>query len=680
MRINLDYLKQFIDHEYDKEELKELLASIGIEVDEMINVNGTDVFEVEITPNRPDWLSHYGIAREILAKNPSLKLRKINPERIKSSDASDFQVEIKDKKGCLRYSGAILENIKVAESSQGMKQLIESFGLRPVNNIVDISNIILMTYGHPIHIFDLDRLRGKKVIIRNAHKDEELTLLDGSIRKFDETDLMIADEEGAVAAAGVMGGEYSGVNDNTKTIFIESAMFDPSRVRRTSKKLGMKTDASFLFERGADIGNTDLVINNTIDLILKETGGSPNVIKYYDEYPEKFKKQIVKLEKSFPSSFTGIQIGEKISCEILEGLGFKLIDRSDHWDVEVPSFRVDINGHEDLVEEIIRIYGYDKLNAIIPGTITDSVETYEKRLLLDDMRAFFNSIGYSEVINYSFHSITDNSFFGSASDNVEIKNPIGSDYSVMRNSMAAGLLKNTVTNWNNDFKRVSLFESGTIFKKVGEDIDEKDVVTISASGYETLPNWQNSKGRMFDFFLFKSHVLNYLRKAGFNAKIEKGPEFSEFLNDESCFGIRIDEKKIGFIGQIKEKILKHFKSDEPVYICQLDLDIMTGKKEEKNFRIWNRMPAATRDLSFLINREYLYNSIIEAIEKFRPADLEDYSLTSLYEGKGVPQDKISMLMNFRYRSIKKTLTTDEVNDLHDSLTSKLSDELGIIRR
>ena len=680
MIINLDYLKKFIEYKYNKQDLKELLASIGIEVNEMIEIDGTDVFEVEITPNRPDWLSHYGIAREIHAKNPSLSLKIIETDRKKSIGKSDFDVEIKDRTGCSRYSGVILNNVKVGKSSPRLTSLIESFGMRPVNNIVDISNLVLMTYGHPIHIFDLDKITGDKIIIRSAEKDEVITLLDGMVKKLDVADLVIADENKSIAVAGVMGEEHSGVSEKTVNIFIESAWFDPSRVRITSKKMGMKTEASYLFERGADVENTSRIIDLTIDRIEEELGYQPEIIQYFDEYPEKLKKQIVELDKDFPEKFTGIQISEKASTEILESLGFKLEDEKTKWKVEVPSFRVDINKHEDLVEEIIRIYGYDKLDTTLPATAVNSVEKYEKRGFLDKIRSHFAANGYSEVINYSFHSLKDNSFFGDDSQNVELRNPIGSDYSVMRNSLLSGILKNTATNSNNDFRRISLFESGTVFSREGNKLIEKDLICISSSGFETLPNWHESEGRVFDFFLFKSHIFGFLKKAGIEIELKYEEKFKGFLKGECCYKIMIDGAEAGFIGEVENTILNYYKNNDPVFVCQLDMDVLTEKNEKKNFKMWNRFPTATRDLSFLIDREYKFEKISKTIKKYKPEDLEDYSLAGLYEGKGIPPEKISIFMNFKYRNSDRTLTNDEVNELHDLLVNKLVEDLGIIRR
>lgn len=246
--------------------------------------------------------------------------------------------------------------------------------------------------------------------------------------------------------------------------------------------------------------------------------------------------------------------------------------------------------------------------------------------------------------------------------------------------MSAGLLKNTATNRNNEFRRISLFETGTIFFNKGNSPAEQNVATFSVSGYETLPNWGNSKGRLFDLFLFKSQILAYLKKLGMNVTIKESSVYSGFLKKDISFEILLDGEPAGFIGEAADKVLEFYKNEDAVWLCQLDLDILTAKREDKNFRVWNRLPAATRDLSFLFNRDTGFSSIREAVEKFRPHELEDYSLTDLYEGKGIPGNKISMLMNFRYRSPEKTLTTEEVNDLHDTLTGKLTDELHIVRR
>ncbi len=680
MRINLEYLKEFVDYKLGKNELKELLASIGIEVNEILEYNGTDIFEVEITPNRPDWLSHYGIAREIHAKLPSLKLKEISVKREEATGDVDLKITIEDVKGCARYSGAVIKNIVVGQSSDKLRSLIESFGMRSVNNIVDISNLILMTYGHPIHIFDLDKLEGKQIIVRNGRKNEKVVTLEGEEKKLEEADVVIADSNKPVAIAGVMGGEYSGISDKTVNIFIESAWFDPSKIRKTSKRLGMKTDSSFLFERGADIDNTNRIVDITIEMIRDELEGDIEVSGYFDIYCNKREKQTVRMLKTFPESFSGIKVPEQKTLLILKSLGFVPEEDGDYLNVEVPSFRVDINGSEDLVEEIIRIYGYDKLKSEIPKTVNSTVVIDRKRNFLDKIRGHFIANGYNEVINFSFHTEKDNSYFGDPKNNIRLKNPIGSDFSVMRNSLMSGLLKNTSLNYNNDFRRISLFEAGTVFHKRDEKIIESELIGLSVSGYELIPNWKEKEGRKFDFFTFKSQIISFFKQSGFNISLEESTGEYPFLKDDLNFSIIANGTNTGIIGEIDTKVLNYYKIDKPVFICQLDLNILNENFKERKFISWNIFPSAPRDFSFLIDKDTGYNKIKELIEMEKPEFLSDYSLVDLYEGKGIPENKISMLMSFKYRRPDRTLTNEEINGLHNSLTDMLVNNLGIIRR
>ncbi|MEN8154518.1 MAG: phenylalanine--tRNA ligase subunit beta, partial [Acidobacteriota bacterium] len=520
MKVNLNYLKQFVNFNKNNDEMKELLASIGIEVDEILDIEGEPVFEVEITPNRPDWLSHYGIAREIAAKNPDSNLIKLKVEDKFRDIKNRFSVQIEDKNDCSRYSGAILKNIKVKESSPVIKSLLESFGLRPLNNIVDISNIILMTYGHPIHMFDLDKIEGEQIRVRRGDPSEKITLLDGTVAELSKNDLVISDKKTPIALAGVMGGYESGVTLETKNIFIESAWFNPALVRKTSKVFGLKTDASYLFERGADVECTRDIINLTLNFIEKDQEGDLELGGFYDEYPLRSISDTVKMEKDFPSNFSGINIDDSIVRSVLNKLGFELAENGNEWNVKVPSFRVDIHGKEDLVEEIIRIYGYDKLTSEIPRSVNTSTKRDEKRENIDSIRNFFTANGFNEVINYSFHSESDNSFFKGTNESVSIKNPIGSDFSVMRNSLISGLLHNTAFNFNNGINRVTLMEFGNIFFKDRNNICEKEMVSFSASGEYLPPSWFDKKGKKFDFFIFKSLILSYLKKIRLDVEIE----------------------------------------------------------------------------------------------------------------------------------------------------------------
>ncbi|MCK4836478.1 MAG: hypothetical protein KAT17_07565, partial [Candidatus Aminicenantes bacterium] len=340
MRINIDYLKQFLNIEDAKiiskhlsraqkrDVWKELFASVGLETTEIIDFKGKDIFEIEITPNRPDWLSHYGVARDLHSKLPELDFHTPNiTDRKFEKNKDNFTINIENKDDCGRYIACIIRNIEVKESTEGIKELLESFGLRPINNFVDVSNLIVTTIGHPIHMFDLDKLKGNEINIRRAQKGEGIGLLDGKEIELNEDFLVIADRSNPVALAGIMGGEYSGVTQETRNILIESAYFNPAVIRKAAKKIGIKSEASFRFERGADILIPPPAINMALDMIEKSESHSLDISYYDDRFPADFVPKKIQLDKIYPSAYSGIQISENIAFKILIDLGFGLDDR-----------------------------------------------------------------------------------------------------------------------------------------------------------------------------------------------------------------------------------------------------------------------------------------------------------------------------------------------------------------
>lgn len=680
MKVNLNYLKHFVSYDKNKNEMKELLASIGVEVDEILDYGGETVFDVEITPNRPDWLSHYGIAREIAAKDPKSHLSKSKVEDRFKDIESSFFVRIEDENDCSRYSGVIIKNVEVKESPANLRNLIESFGLRPVNNIVDISNIILMTYGHPIHIFDLDKIKGEQINIRRGTPDEKITLLDGTVADLLENDLVISDKDTPIALAGVMGGDETGVTFETRNIFIESAWFNPTLIRKTSKSFGLKTDSSYLFERGADIECTRDIINHTIAEIEKNQKRELEYGGFFDEYPIKLRPVMIEMDKEFLPKFSGINVDNHDVESILTSLGFTVTENEKVWNIEVPSFRIDINGKEDLVEEVIRIYGYDKLTSEIPKSVNISMNRDIKRENIDSLRDYFTSNGFNEVINYSFHSVDDNSLFEDSFRSVEIKNPIGSDFSILRNSLIPGLLRNTGYNFNNGIKRVSLIEFGSIFFEHQDKIIEKEMVSFSASGEYLPQSWFNKEEKKFDFFIFKSLIISYLKKSRLEVELVSLDIENSFLEEDSGFKVLINKKDTGIIGVLNKKVKDHYKIDDDIFVCELELKNIFESLEIKKFNPWNKFPYSQRDLSFFIDKTIKYSTIKKKIDEIKITILESYELVDIFKGKNIPADKVSMLMSFKYRSSEKTLTNEDVNITHNELIEKLIRDLKIIPR
>ncbi|MCU0286383.1 MAG: phenylalanine--tRNA ligase subunit beta [Acidobacteria bacterium] len=688
MKLNLEYLKTFVNVDAEIALLKEMLAGIGMEVDEVGEYNGIPVFEIEITPNRPDWLSHYGIAREIYAKYPGLKLSPLELYDLEQETISEtFSLAIENSSDCGRYSSCIARDIDVTESSPAIKHLMESLGLKSINNVVDISNITLMTFGHPIHIFDLDKLAGGRIIVRRAKEGEKIVLLDGKTIDLTGEHLVIADDEKPVALAGIMGGLETGVTTDTKNILVESAYFDPVRIRKTAKRLDLRTDASYRFERGADVMGTLTAAKLFLKMLAQDLGKPIHITWYQDLFPHPFTPQRVTLKKDFPSIYTGIEIPGDTCRQVLQNLGFQLTDQGDQWEVEVPSHRVDIYGKQDLVEEIIRIYGYDKMESVIPLSLNTAVRIDKKRDFIQSTREYLTALGFFEVINYSFHSPEDNRPFAGAhpqfTAEVEIKNPIGKDFSILRNSLIPGLVRNTALNFNQNFSRVTLFEVGRIFGSRENKIQEEDHLCISASGEYLKAGWHNPKGQPFDLYLFKTLLATLLKKLfpGANVlfveKVEK--EFS-FFKKGTALVIMLEGVETGFMGQINHEILTAAKIDLPVFAAEMKLDILLQTLKEGRFVMWNKYPSTSRDFSFLIDRTIQYAQLENVIREIKPAALESWELYDLYDGKNIPEGKVSFSMSFAYREKDRTMVSDEVNAMHNDFTAQLIKRLNLIQR
>ncbi len=684
MRINAEYLREFVNVDPARVDLKELLDSIGIEAEEIFDCGGQKAFELEVTPNRPDWLSHYGVAREIHAKLPHLELS--FPELYELKDEikkEEFSINIENSQDCGRYTGCVVRNIEVAESSSQVKTLLKSLGLRPINNIVDISNLVVMTLGQPIHIFDLDKLTGKEINVRRGRPGEKMKLLDEREIELDEGFLVIAGQEYPVALAGIMGGYDSGVTFASRHILIESAYFDPLLIRNASKALGISTDASYRFERGGDILVTRKAVEYTLGLIKENQQQDLHITYLGDPFPRGFSYQFLELKKDFPAKYSGIPIDENLSCQILGNLGFKLEDRGDSWTVKVPSYRVDIYGKQDLVEEITRIYGYDKLESQIPLVSNLSVKPDKQREVIEAIRSHFTALGFSEVINYSFHSAEENRLVVDDDRHerfIEIKNPLGKDFSVMRNSILPGLLKNTILNFNHAVDRVSLFEVGRVFLLENNEIIEKDILGISASGQHLPLNWRNKKEEAVDLFLFKSLISGLLKKFYLDFKFEEMIGSKKYLREGSAFTIVINSKYAGYFGELKKDIADRFKLEYPFYAAEIELSSMLDHLKENKFEAWNRFPLSKRDFSFLIDKSIKYRELEAEIENAKPENLESYALVDKYEGQNIPADKVSLSMSFAYRSKDKTLTNEEVNQIHNDFIKRLIQKSNLIQR
>ncbi|MBN2399033.1 MAG: phenylalanine--tRNA ligase subunit beta [Candidatus Aminicenantes bacterium] len=674
MKINVAYLKKFAAFDLEGADLKELLASIGLETAETLQVDGQTVLEIEITPNRPDWLSHYGVAREIAAKNSHIRFQPMAVDDVVlTANEKGFAIYIENDADCWRYSGVIVRDVQVGESDLAVQKLLVSFGLRPINNIVDISNLVMMTCGQPLHIFDLERLQGKQIRVRRARKNENIRLLDGRDVALDENFLLIADALRPLALAGIMGGLDSGITAKTRHIFIESACFDPLVIRRASHLLGFKTDASYRFERGMDVAATIPAIK----MALLMLGQKKAPFYFQDVYGQPLPTTVVPLAKDYPGRLTGIAIEAETSAAILQRLGFKLQDEGSRWLVHVPSYRVDISSKQDLVEEIIRIHGYEHLQSQMPLAANPLLRIDRERETIQSLKNQLVDVGFNEVINYVFQSPEENALFDPCSQSLSLKNPLGKDFSMMKNSLLAGLLKNTALNANQDLERIALFEIGNAFGLSGGEIHEKKRLAISVFGLQQKKDWR-CRELAFDFSYFKSVLVMLGKRLRLEFAFKKHAH--QAFVDSCCFAIEIDGRRCGLCGEAKPEFCRYYKLDKPVFAAEIDVPALLREVKENRFQMWKRFPTVRRDFTFLMAKTISYENLRACVERLRPEVLENFELTDVFQGSSIPADMVSFSMAFTYRSGDRTLTGDEVNGIHQEFIKQLVEQLHLIQR
>lgn len=678
MRIDLEYLKNFVSLPLDAPQLRETLAQLGMETAASETTSaGRRVLDLEIFPNRPDCLGHYGVARELAAKMDGAVF---TPEDTSSIDlaenVSGFALNIENPADCRRYCGCIVRNVRIGESPPPVRDLLEAFGLRPINNVVDISNVILHTTGHPLHFFDLALLQDRRIEIRRGRPGEKIILLDERQIDLDERFLVIANGKRPVALAGIMGGLESGVSDATVDLFIESAWFDPVVIRKAARFLGIQSDASYRFERGADIENTLPSMKLALKWIANDQG-SLDISYFQDLYPGKTDSVTVELGKDFPQMYSGMELPASLCENVLRRLGFTLSDKNDHWLVSVPSHRVDIAIREDLVEEIIRHHGYDRLKSVVPRTSQADVRSHRERDWLLAVKHHLTSSGYSEVINYVFQAPEENRLFPEPDAPIELKNPLGTDFSVMKNSLLPGLLRNIGFNFNEGMSQVRVFESGKKFFRRQEEPAEKRQLAVAASGLFVRKDWKTDE-RLFDFFVFKTLVSSIFQKCHLRHEFRQVSRAG--YEAGCCLAVEVNGVPAGWLGQVGKEALDFYRLERPVFAAELDETVLLSEIGENRFRSWSRFPLTRRDFSFWIAERIPFEQLKAAIDELRPQELESYELFDVYEGSGASGERISLSMSFSYRGRERTLTSEEVNAIHPDFVGRLIERLNLIQR
>ncbi len=686
MLISYQWLRDLTGTKLDPQELRERLTNVGLAVD-AVEARGDDfVLDVEVASNRPDCLSHVGVARELAviekSKVQSPKSKVENPK----GKAGDFAaVEIRDPDLCSRYAARVVCGVKIAPSPEWLAKRLETIGQRPINNVADITNYLLHELGQPLHAFDLAKLTESKIVVRRATKAESIKTLDGVERKLDQEMLVIADAKRAVAVAGVMGGEDSEISNATTDVLIESAYFNPASVRRTARLLGLQTEASYRFERGADPEGVLRAQERCVALICEIAGGVASE-DALDVYPNRFSPSAVGLRRERVEAITGLRVSDLEMRRILTALGFELRnDGATRLTFSIPSWRHDVAIEEDLVEEIARHTGYDKIaTALPPASFAGEYHSTERR-----KRALRNALaarGCNEAISFSFIDATHDDQFDlipafaidpSAQGFVTLRNPVIEDWTRMRPTLLPGLLNSVRHNLNQGRRDISLFELGRVFRaRVKRELpDERECLALAVTG-GILEADKAATARDFDF---------YDLKGALNAAVEvlKLPPLDyeaagiKHLRIGQAAAISLNDNRVGSIGRLADSVAGEYKFKQPVLVAEIDLTVLLEIPETPVlYAPLPRFPSIVRDVSLLVDRKVTVAELLRAANDQKGESCLGAKFVGTYDGEGIAEGKRSVTVRFEYRAAERTLRDEEVDDLHWPLVKALQEKFG----
>jgi len=641
------------------------------------------VFELDLTPNRPDCLSIIGIAREIAAiqKTP---LNYPDYAIVDKKDAihklSSVRIEAPDH--CPRYSARLVENVKVETSPFWLQDRLLSVGHRPINNIVDITNFVMMETGQPLHAFDFDRLAENRIVVRLASEGEKFATLDEKERTLTSEMLMICDGEKAVAVGGVMGGLNSEIENDTRRVLIEGAYFNPVSIRRTSKKLGLNTDASHRFERGVDPEGTVRAVNRAAKLMV-QIGGGNLVDGIIDEYPNLQTVKSVALSTRRTNRLLGTHLDRSHIQQLLESIEFRVAAPDNHADnlmINAPAYRVDINRPEDLMEEVARLYGYNNIPTTHPVMPAEGRPPARRLLLRNRLKRLMSGFGFTEVITYSFDSETSCDRLQIKTDDprrsmIHILNPLTEDQTVMRTSLVPGILSTMSYNIARQIKNLRLFETGKVFLKTDTQSLplEPEFLIALWTGARDEASWYNREVPC-DFYDIKGVAEGLLHALKIESlRFSAMPaESCEYTRPGYTARIAAADSVLGLVGEIHPRVLASFDLKQTAFIFELELDKIAELIPQSRFsKPVPRFPAIYRDITIIIDRGIEAQTVLEAVEKLHEELVEHLHLFDVFEGNPIAAGKKSVSFRLTYRSSDKTLEDDDVNELHKSITDRL---------
>ncbi len=678
MLASYNWLKEYCDFNLSIEDLSELLTNVGLVVASVEKIDDDDYrIEVEVTSNRPDCLGMIGIAREIAAVTvATLRLPDVQYTCREGSIEETAEVVVKDKTLCPHYTARMITNVNVATSPDWLQKRLHTIGVRPINNIVDITNYVLMECGQPLHAFDLDKLSDKKIVVRRAKQGEKLVAINGIEYSLTPEALVIADAKKPVAIAGVMGGVETEVSSGTKNILLECARFEPTNIRRTSRRLRLTSDSSYRFERGVDPEGVDWASMRAAKLINEIAGGqivSGMLGKRYDRVQKR--KVVLRIDRL--NKVLGTAIDKETSKNILAHLQFSIVKEGRNTlTVSVPSFRADVYREIDIIEEIARIYGYDK----IPTTTNISVYASEKNkteLVEEKVRKLLTGLGFSEVVTYSIVDNTplQNLSIWSNGKYMSLRNPVRKEDDRLRVTLLGNLLNVRKYNQDHGAERTQVFELSKIYlPRNGEKLPEEktSLSILSEDGFLAL------KGVVESIFEVLGIAANSCQWV---------PHKLNFFNENKSTKILLNDYVLGFFGELSKGGMAGHPSSGRVVVCpcpalvELDFDMLLSKASEaKAFTRLPSFPAITRDIAIIVDDKTTWDSIKDCVKSAGINFLEAIEFFDVYKGKQVEPGKKSVAFSLRFRAPDRTLKSEEADAFQQTILQKLNEKLGAVLR
>ena len=652
--------------------LDEETYKVGEPFAQYFSLTNDEVYEIGLTPNRTDAMSHYGVARDLQAflSNNGVKseFEKISTAIVSTEGEHGFELEVEDSALCPRYIGAIIENVKIAPSPAWLQDRLKAIGLSPINNVVDITNYILHGLGQPLHAFDADKISGKKVKVGVNEAGTKFTTLDGIERTLNGSEIIIKDGNNQpMCIAGVFGGSESGVSEETKTIFLESAYFNPVAIRKAAKSHGLNTDASFRFERGVDPNNTRTAITQAIKLIEEITGGK-KIGSLLEHYPNKIEDAKIIFRYSKLDQILGVKIHREKIKEILKSLEIKAVnDIADGLELAVPAYRADVTREIDVIEEILRIYGYNKVDAPQKISFTPVKLSFDDQDALENSWArTLQSNGFNEVMNNSLTSVKDET------NAVKLLNPLSKELTFMRKSLLEGLLENTIYNINRKNQDIKFFELGKIYHKK-EKYEERKQLAILISGRTYSENWLMPKSAS-DFYMLKAYVKVLFDKLSL--------ETEEISLEDDRFGDALEiiskGNTIARLGKVSPKLLKEYDIDQDCFYAEIETETVQKLRSKENFKFVDipKFNKIRRDLALLVDKNVNYAELYKLAKKNPSKYLKNINLFDVYEGKNLPEGKKSYALSFELLNEEKTLEDKDITAVMDSLIKNFKKEFN----